>query len=69
MSTSGVYVARPRRDMAHPIYEDWPTPSRWRNLQYAAAVVVQALLILAIMAGILALGGLAGAVLGVDMNP
>lgn len=63
--SAGVYVDRRRQ--AHPMYEDWERPRRWRRLQYALAVLVQALLILAIMAGILALGGLAGAVLGVDM--
>lgn len=57
----------PSRRMAHPVYEDWPEPRRWRHLQYVLAVLVQAALVLFVMFGILVLGAIAGAVVGVDM--
>ena len=56
-----------RRRQAHPIYEDWPEPTRWRHLQFAAAVVAQALLIAAAIFGIAFVGLVVGAAVGVDM--
>ena len=56
-----------RRRQAHPIYEDWPAPRRWRHVQFAIAVAGQALLILAAIFGILAVGLIVGAAVGVDM--
>lgn len=66
MAVMGVHVAR-RRDMAHRAYEDWPRPRRWHRVQYAAAVVVQALVILAAFFGIAIVGTVLGSALGVDM--
>lgn len=31
------------RDMAHPAYEDWRPPSRWRRAQFLIAFAVQTL--------------------------
>lgn len=64
----GVYVAR-RRDMAHRASDDWPRPRRWRRVQYAAAVVVEAVLILAAFYVIAIAGTVVGAALGLDMAP
>jgi len=47
---------------------DWPEPGRRRHWQYALAVAGYTALILGVIAGILALGGIAGAVLGLDMG-
>ena len=52
---------------AHPAYEDWPEPSRWRHVQFAIAVLGQALVILAAIFGIAFVGLIVGAAVGVDM--
>ena len=52
---------------AHPAYEDWPAPSRWRHVHYAIAVVMQALVILVAFFGIVIVGTVLGSALGVDM--
>jgi hypothetical protein len=54
--------------MAHRV-DDWPIPSRYARLQYAAAVVVMGVLVALSMLAILVVGAVAGAVLGVDMGP
>ena len=57
--------------MAHPVSpvpgEDWPEPSRWRRLQYPAAVAAYCFLLAVLLFGIAALGMLAGTALGLDM--
>jgi len=65
--SAGVYVDRRRQ--AHPIYEDWPKPRRWHRVQFAAAVVVQAVLILCCIYGIAIAGTVLGTALGLDMAP
>ena len=62
-------MARRRVDMAHPISDEWEVPSRYHHLQYGIAVVVMGVLVALSMLGILVVGGVAGAVLGVDMGP
>jgi hypothetical protein len=71
--SAGVYVKRGDRYwMAHPasprVGEDWPHPLHPR-IQYALAVGVQVLVILAVMVAILALGAVVGAATGWDMGP
>jgi len=55
------------RYQAHPV--GWSRPSRFARVQYAAAVLVMGVLVVVSMLGILVVGAVAGAVLGVDMSP
>lgn len=56
---------------AHPRYPrtDWAPPERRRSWQIVIAVLVQTALILGLILAILAVGGVAGAALGLDMGP
>jgi hypothetical protein len=57
-----------RRYQAHPSSSDWPVPARYARLQYAIAVCAMGVLVVVSMVGILVVGAVAGAVLGVDMS-
>jgi hypothetical protein len=64
-----IHAARTGLLQAHPAspIPDWPEPRR-RRLQYPAAVGAYTVLVLGLIAAILALGGIAGAVFGIDMR-
>ena len=55
------------RYQAHPLTDDWPRPVRYERLQFAIATVAYALALLCLFVGILVVGLVAGAVVGVDM--